>query len=279
VQALKAMFPSWIYVEHKDNLGFSAGMNSGLEIAQGDYVVPLNQDVYLAEDFVGKCLDIMAARPGVGALGANEYKWTDGKLTDELQSPGPALFLRLRIKGVFMKINTPIAPAFGVNGSFPFLRKETLIELKRRDGHIYDPAFFSGWEDQDLWWRMQLRGWECYATQEIKAWHAGASFAEEKQSFISKPARYQRWVMRNRWLVILKNLPLHLLLILSPLLLLFEMALPFYLLIRSPRALPAWIGGWKEIVGSLPDILKKRRIIQQSRVIPLKHIIRWFRGI
>ncbi len=277
--SLRDSFQDWIYIEHKENLGFAAGMNSGLEIARGDYVIPLNQDVYLDEGFVDKCVNIMQSLPKAGALGAMEYKWTAGKLADELRSPGPALFLRFRIQGVSLKIDTPTASSFGVNGSFPFLRRETLVELKRLDGHIYDPAFFSGWEDQDLWWRMQLRGWECYATQETKAWHVGSSFANEKQSFISKPTQYQKWIMRNRWLVILKNLPLPLLLMLSPLLLAFESGLPFYLLLRSPRSLDAWLRSWQEILVSLPSIWSKRRIIQQSRRVRLRHVIGWFRGV
>lgn len=279
MQILKSTYPNWTYVEHKDNIGFAVGMNSGIRIARGDYIVPLNQDVYLEEDFVDKCINIMGKLTRAGALGAEEYRWAGGKLTDELRSPGPAWFLRLRIKGVSLKIDDPIAKSFGVNGSFPFLRREALVELKRLDGHVYDPAFFSGWEDQDLWWRMQLRGWECYATQETKAWHVGSSFDDEKQSFLEKSAYYQSWVMRNRWFVILKNIPLSLLLLLSPLLLVLEIALPFYFLFRSPRTLRAWLSSWKDVVTSLPTIYEKRCLIQQSRRVKMSHIIKWFKGI
>ena len=278
-RALRGSFPNWSYIEHSKNLGFAAGMNSGLGIARGEYVVALNQDVYLDKNFVSKCVDIMKSLPQAGALGVMEYKWADGKLTDELRSVGPALFLRLRFKGICLKIENSLVSSFGVTGSFPFLRRKALIEMEQIDGHIYDPAFFSGWEDLDLWWRMQLRGWQCYATQETKAWHAGSSFADEKQSFISKSTQYQRWIMRNRWLVIFKDLPLPLLFMLSPLLIVLEFGLLFYLLLRSPRTLAAWIGSWKDLVSSFPNILLKRSLIQRSRKIPLRQIIGWFKGI
>ena len=279
MQILKSTYPNWTYVEHKDNVGFAAGMNSGIRIARGDYIVPLNQDVYLEENFVDKCFNIMETRTRAGALGAEEYKWAGGKLTDELRSPGPALFLRLRIKGVMLKIGPPIAKSFGVNGSFPFLRKEALIELKKLDGHVYDPAFFSGWEDQDLWWRMQLRGWECYATQETKAWHVGSSFDDEKQAFVAKSTHYQKWIMRNRWFVILKNIPLFVLLLLTPLLLLMEFILPLYFLFRTPRSFGAWLDSWKEIISSFHTIFEKRRIIQESRILSSFQIMMWFKRI
>jgi GT2 family glycosyltransferase len=279
MQILKSTYPDWIYIQHKDNLGFAAGMNAGIEIARGEYVVPLNQDVYLDKYFIDKSVNIMRSLNGAGVLGGEEYLWECGKLTDELRTSGSALFLRLSIKGVWMKIASSTAKSFGVNGSFPFLRGEALVEVKSLDGHVYDPAFFSGWEDMDLWWRMQLRGWECFATQETKAWHVGSSFDAEKQSFLKKSTFYQGWVMRNRWLMILKNIPLFLLLFLSPFLLLLEFILPFYFLLISPRSLRAWLNSWREIFVSLPAIFEKRRIIQRDRKLSTLQIMRWFKAI
>ncbi len=279
MQILKSVHPNWIYIHHDDNIGFAAGMNSGIEIARGDYVVPLNQDVYLDEKFIEKSVNIMEALPRAGALGAEEYLWKDGKLTDEVRLSGPALLLQLRVKGIWLKINAPIASSFGVNGSFPFLRREMLVELKRLDGHIYDPAFFSGWEDMDLWWRMQLRGWKCFATQETKAWHAVSSFDGEKQSFLEKSTFYQGWIMRNRWFVILKNIPLPLLFLMSPFLFIIEIGFYFYILFRSPRSLRAWLKSWREILVSLPLICAKRRLIQKSSKLSMFQIMRWFRRI
>ena len=266
-------------MKHEKNIGYSAGMNPGLERAKGDYVIPLNVDVYLDDDFVSKCVSIMELLPKAGALGTDEYKWINGQLTEELRAPGPAYYNRFRIKGVSLKINTPIAPSFGVAGSFSFIRREALAEIKRLDGHIYDPAFFTGWDDIDLWWRMQLRGWECYATTETKAWHVGSCSDDENQSFLAKATHYQSIIMRNRWFLILKNIPLPLLLLLSPLLLVLEFSLPFYFLFRSPRSLSAWVNSWRDIFTSLPAIYVKRRIIQQSRKVRLRLIMRWFKGI
>lgn len=278
-EILKCMYPKWVFIQHRNNIGFAAGMNSGLELSKGKYVIPLNQDVFLNNFFVEKSVSIMETLTRTGALGAVEYLWEGNKFTDKLRSPGPALFLRLRIKGIASAIQSSISRSFGVNGSFPFLRREALVELKKLDGHIYDADFFSGWEDVDLYCRIQLRGWECYATQETKAWHVGSSFDEEKQSFFAKSTFYQGWVMRNRWFVILKNLPLFVFLFLSPLLLLLEFVLPFYLLCRSPRTLRVWLNSWKEIFVSFSSICAKRRIIQNSRKISYFQIMRWFKGI
>lgn len=278
LQLLKTTFSNWRYIRHGENIGFSAGMNSGFDIARGDYVIPLNQDIYLAENFVEKCLSIMKTRPKAGAISADEYQWTNGQLTETLRLPGPAYFIRWYMRAVSVKINAPVAPSFGFVGSFPLLRREMLEELQRLDGCMYDPAFFSGWEETDIWWRMQLRGWECYATRETRAWHVGSSF-DDKQSFITKSTNYQGWIMRNRWFTILKNTPLPVLLFQSPLLLLVESIIPFYFLCRSPRSLRAWLNSWREIILSLSSICAKRRIIQQSRRVPARQIVKWFKGI
>jgi len=278
VQTLRDTYPQWNYVVHENNLGFSAGMNSGLASARGDYLVFLNQDVYLDESFVSCGVRILESLPDAGALGALEYKWADGERTEHLRSTGPALFLRLRIQGVWLMTDSPVSRCFGVNGSFPLLRREALAELERLDGHCFDPAFFSGWEDQDLWWRMQLRGWSCYATQKTKAWHVGSGSAGEKESFLSKSPRYQRSILRNRWFVILKNIPLPLLIFVSPLLLTLEIGLPFYLLLRSPGTLASWVGGWQDVARSLGSIRAKRAAIQDTRKLPLRVVVRWFKG-
>jgi hypothetical protein len=126
---------------------------------------------------------------------------------------------------------------------------------------------------------MQLRGWECYATKETKAWHVGSSFDDEKQSFVSKSALYQKWIMRNRWFVILKNIPLFVLLLLTPLLLLLEIILPLYFLYRTPRSFGPWFDSWKEIISSFHTIYGKRRIIQGSRILSSFQIMMWFKRI
>jgi len=44
VEFVKSHFPSVIILENKENLGYAEGNNRGIGIAQGKYVVTLNND-------------------------------------------------------------------------------------------------------------------------------------------------------------------------------------------------------------------------------------------
>src|ERR1700677_5008998 len=73
---MRERFPSVILIENKDNKGFSKANNQGVAIAKGEYVLFLNPDTVMPEDFFGKTLAYMDAHPEAGAIGP---RLLDGK--------------------------------------------------------------------------------------------------------------------------------------------------------------------------------------------------------
>ena len=58
-----------------ENTGFAAGMNEGLRRASGDWLLPLNVDVFLAPDFFAKAAEKIKADPSVTMIGPLIYRY------------------------------------------------------------------------------------------------------------------------------------------------------------------------------------------------------------
>lgn len=56
-------------VRHERNLGFSAGNNSGARVAAGEYLVFVNNDVFVTEGWIGDLLAHFRRNPKLGLLG------------------------------------------------------------------------------------------------------------------------------------------------------------------------------------------------------------------
>jgi len=76
MQMVADKFPTVIRIENKHNAGFGKANNQGVEIAKGEYILFLNPDTVMPEDFFGKMLPYMDAHPEVGSIGP---KLLDGK--------------------------------------------------------------------------------------------------------------------------------------------------------------------------------------------------------
>src|SRR5690606_29109153 len=50
---------------------------------------------------------------------------------------------------------------FGVSGALALYRLAALDDVAL-DGQVYDEDLFAYWEDVDLDWRLQLRGWQAW---------------------------------------------------------------------------------------------------------------------
>ena len=69
VEALKPLFPSVQFIVNQENTGFAAANNQGLRRAGGEYILFLNPDTVLPEDYVRICLDFLRDKPKAGGLG------------------------------------------------------------------------------------------------------------------------------------------------------------------------------------------------------------------
>jgi len=243
---IKQLYPSVkVYSNHK-NLFYALALNKGIELSQGEFILCLNDDVILNQEFIQEALKGFLIKKNIGMVSGKILR-RDGKILDSA-----GLFLSVwrtakergygqRDLGQFEK-NGYI---FGVSGAAAFYRKETLEEIKDKNGY-FDSRFNMFYEDLDISWRAQKCGWLAYYVPTALAYHVrGGSFRPD--SGIDKPIarRYlsvqlQSDLIKNRYLTILKNenflgLTLHLIPIL-----LYELCVWSYVLIFQPKVIKAF---------------------------------------
>jgi hypothetical protein len=68
-ELMRERFPETTFLPRKENLGYSRGVNAGIQKAKGEYFLILNPDVILTENSAAKMLDYMRKHPDIGMLG------------------------------------------------------------------------------------------------------------------------------------------------------------------------------------------------------------------
>lgn len=264
-----------IYDIKDKNYGFAKGMNIGVSKCKGEIVVLLNNDVYLKENFLQNVVDKFDEKPFYSTLRGKELAWDKGEFTNAVQSG--ALYLKHRVQCVGEKTEQE-CECVGPHGSFVVMKKSLIDDIVNKSGYLYDEDFETGWEDTDLWIRMQLFGHRCLYIPKIIAWHVGSASANENKRLIDKDLAYQTRIFRNRFMVIKKNYTKEMLrheffyLYLAN-----SLLIPYYLL-KSPKSLKALFKGYKLYRAKLKDVKEKRDRIRQNVIVKYKDFKTLFRG-
>jgi GT2 family glycosyltransferase len=275
-ETIRRRFPGITVVENGRNLGFAAGMNQGIDLAEDDYILLLNQDAWIRQDFLRNALEVMHSDPHVGMVGGRLYKLDSGQKTDQLVGGG--LLLRRRVQLVGDPDVSAVHYTFSPTWCCPFLRKAMLNDVKISSGHYFDSRYFAYGEDLDLALRAQLRGWKCLFSPDIVAWHSHSGSLGGQVRIWQKPPIFRRHTLRNRYTTIIKDLPAPMLIYLMPFLMLAELAVWPYFLVRSPYTLVCLLQAGAETLRGLPETLRLRRRVQTTRLVSATYLKRSLMG-
>lgn len=164
-------FPQIKLIANKDNKGFSKANNQAAAIAQGEYVLFLNPDTVVPEEFFTETLAYMDAHPEAGALGPRQI---DGKGVYAIGSKKSfpsfwtAVFKTTGLGRLFPKSKTfnryfavhigeyEQAPIEVLHGCCMLVRKKAMDEA----GGAFDEDYFMYCEDVDLSYRIIKAGYE-----------------------------------------------------------------------------------------------------------------------
>lgn len=260
-----------ILVRSPRNRGFAWAMNRGIERSSGEYVLSLNSDVFLSENFVELLVGAAESASDVGSAVGRTLKQGTGELLHT------GFYLRKRIGVKNVPDPESRCFVFGAGGAAVLYRREMLEDVKLA-GEFFDESFFSFWEDVDLSWRAQLYGWRCIYVPEAVAHHVGSGSLGGRMRFLEKPPSFQRHIVKNRYLTLTKNISRGLFLRLLPYLVLAEVLSWAYLALRIPWRLPHLAAGVSDFLRELPSALRKRRIVQGRARVADDYMYRWFRG-
>lgn len=269
---LREHYPQVRLIENPTNRGFAAGYNQAIAVCSAPYVLVLNTDVFLDPDFLALALRGFAHGPQVAAVTGRVFQ----EATRELLNGGFFLRRQLRIRHS-ANLDTP-EEVFGATGAVVLCRREALEALKV-EGEYFDESYFGYGEDIDLAWRAQLWGWKIRFEPGPLARHVGSGSLDGRLRFAEKPAFFQRHVLKNRYLTLIKNASPRVLLALLPALLLTELLLWPYLLFRWPLRAPYLGLALVDVLRLLPLALRRRRYIQGRRQVSSAYIRGFLRGL
>ncbi|TCP49256.1 GT2 family glycosyltransferase [Tamaricihabitans halophyticus] len=186
------------------NLGFAGGCNLGAKQAKGSVLALLNNDARPDRDWVRAAVAELRTDPTVAAVASKVLDW-DGARVDFVD--GGLTWFGMGYK---RHAETPIAELpsaehdqakdvlFG-SGSALFVRAGAFAELGG-----FDERFFMFYEDVDLGWRLNLRGWRVRYVPESVTYHRHHATMSDVDSAAS--GRETFLLERNALAALYKNL-------------------------------------------------------------------------
>jgi GT2 family glycosyltransferase len=172
MEYLEPKFPGVKFLSQTENLGFSRANNLALTQAKGRYILFLNPDTILPEDFFSVCIPIVETTPGIGAAGVRMVDGSGRFLKESRRGfPTPwvafcklsglsSLFPKSRLLAGYYLGHLPekkTQPAPVLSGACLWVPRKVLEETGN-----FDERYFMYAEDIDLSYRIEQKGFTNY---------------------------------------------------------------------------------------------------------------------
>jgi len=194
---IRRNYPSVIIIENAENRGFAGGINDGIRVARGNYILTLNNDTTADPQFVEHLKNAMDNEDTIGMCAA-KMLFPDGRINSAgmcISRSGAAWD-----RGMFSldagQFNIP-EEVFGPCAGAALYRKKLLDEIG-----LFDEDFFLFMEDVDLAFRARLAGWRCMYVPQARVIHIHGGTAGYKSDISIYYGN------RNLLWYVVKNFPL-----------------------------------------------------------------------
>ena len=258
---VRSQFPEVQIVALPQNLGFAGGNIAGYKRASADLIALLNNDTEAHPEWLEEFHKASRCYPNAGSF-ASKMMYFDDR--ERIENCGSAI----GSDGATMNLGRDErdGPAwaqprsiFGPCAGAVAYRRQMLADIG-----FLDPEFVNTYEDADLSFRAQLRGYECVFVPRAVVYHHYC--ATNKKT----PARQVFNSQRNIEFVYLKNMPLSLILRYAPQRLLYEIGAALYFTRTGFAA--AFVRAKLDVLKHLPSLLRKRKEIQARKTVPNSYL-------
>ena len=254
-------FPQVEIIRFTENRGFSAAVNAGIIASKSYYVALLNNDTEVESAWLKELVAALEANPDVGSVASKLLFFADRKTVnsagDEFSFFGIAYQRRLtRGDSDLFNESTYV---FSACAAAALYRKQLFEKIG-----LFDEAFFAYHEDVDIGFRAQLAGYRClYVPKAIvyHKYHATSSRVSSLRLYL---------IERNKYFVLIKNLPTRLLLLCLPLVAVHE-GLCFITALRRGY-LGVYFKALKDVWSHVPQMLRERRRIRALQTVDDRYI-------
>jgi GT2 family glycosyltransferase len=255
-------FPSVTLLETGENRGFGGGVNAGIAIAKGEFILTLNNDITADGRLLEEIHKPMLCDPDIGMCGA-KMLLPDGRI----YSAGILIFRSgaAMDRGIYEPDTGKYdrdEEVFGSCAGATLYRRAMLDKIG-----LFDEDFFLYMEDVDLAFRGQLAGWRCRyvpAARVVHEYGGTAGINSDISVYFGN---------RNLLWYVIKNFPPRLFLSCFPWI--FGRAcadIPYYIVKGKGKAI---LKAKIDTIRGFPAMIKKRGTIRKE--IPYSEITKWIR--
>jgi len=256
-------------IRNSKNELFAKSLNKGIKVSKGEYILCLNNDVILKEDFLEMLMNnVDNSNEKIGIFTGRILSY-DGKFID---SCGQVLSKSRRpIERGYGKENFNLYSKkeiiFGACGAACLLKTNMLDEISIY-GEYFDEDFGMFFEDLDLNWRANSFGWKALYIPNAICFHrrGTTTMHQVKIPFLKNlilpniPPELQVYFIRNRYLVLIKNELLKNVLADLPFIILYEMKIWLYASFFRPKLFHSVLTYWSYFKRAFV----KRRVIKNK---------------
>jgi len=256
-------FPEIKLIENKENLGYSGGNNVGIKEAKGEFLVILNPDTIVKQNWLEELLNAYNTtgeglyQPKLVILGNEEQINSAGNM---IQTFGFGFSLGKGEKDSD-KYNIPRKIGFA-SGACLFISKELMEKMG-----CFEPFLFSYHDDMDLGWKAAKMGINSYYVPSSIVKHMG-SYAHQW----NKTKFY--YIERNRHYCIFTHYSKKTILKMLPALILIDMAMILFFF--SKRMLRMKLRAYSDIIKNSKYISQKRAESEKLRELSDKEVVKNF---
>jgi len=244
-------------IRNEENLGFSVGNNIGFKKAKGKYVIVLNNDTEVQENFIETLVRVAESDGTVASVGCKIVQ-ADGSIRYGPKYMAYGFIVHALQKQTYDRCTVNLANC----GCAVLYRKSVINKIGG-----FDALFWADWEDHDLGYRINLAGFKSVYTPKTTVLHLGGGLTLG----LSKERKVR--IFRNRLLIYLKNYETKNLFSRFPLIFFIAILKEIFLIIKKKEKFPL-TKGLIEFFKAVKPMLIERRIIQGIRVIPDEHIFK-----
>jgi len=184
IHHVTTFYPKVKIIQNLKNLGFSKAVNQGLSQTSAKYVLLMNPDIVVNDDFFKSVLPYMEESPDIGILGPKIFDM-NGDIEGSARAHPSMLtaffgrksiltrffpnnpFSRANILTTLSTDNKPVTVDW-ISGACMLVRKRAI-----EDVGLMDERFFIYWEDADWCRRMWEKGWKVIYYPKVAAKHFG----------------------------------------------------------------------------------------------------------
>lgn len=263
VKIIEKHYPNILLIRHPKNLGFTGGVNAGINKAMemgAEYVALLNNDAVADNDWLKNLVDFMDKhdKAGIATSKICDEKKTHLDSTGDLYTIWGLPFPRGRGEEYSDKYDKQTW-IFAASGGASIYRTKMLEEIG-----LFDDDFFAYYEDVDISFRAQLAGWKVAYVPDAIVYHQIGATSGAIKGFTTYHT------LKNLPLLLWKNVPWALMPKVWPRLAIAYSAIAGRALLRGQFG-PFFKG---ILIGTLlwPKKLVQRNNIQRNRKVSAEYI-------